>query len=254
MKIHILGSGTSTGVPVIGCDCKVCLSSDPKDKRTRAAIALEKDGKFLLIDTPPELRLQLLRAGITSIIGVLYTHLHADHTAGFDDLRAFSFKSKEVLPVYMLEGYIEEFKQRYNYAFNPGPYKGAVPRLKLFPVTDENFEIGPFKLEPIRLSHGSVESLGIKVANFVYATDFKSMPKKYTERFKAKVDLMVASGIHFGEHGSHSTIFETINLFQEIGVTKGYISHISHQVSHEKDAHKLPPNVKFSFDGMLIDL
>lgn len=254
MKIHILGSGTSAGVPVIGCDCRVCLSKDPKDKRTRAAIALEKDGQVLLIDTPPELRLQLLRAGIGSIIGVLYTHLHADHTAGFDDLRAFSFRSDKILPVYMLKDYVEEFKARYNYAFNPGAYKGAVPRLKLYPVTNESFEIGPFKLEPIRLAHGSVESLGIKVANFVYATDFKSMPKKYTERFKAKVDLMVASGIHFGEHGSHSTIFETINLFQEIGVTKGYICHISHQVSHEKDADKLPSNVKFSFDGMLIDL
>ena len=231
------------------------MSVRTQRQENKGSDPLEKDGKFLLIDTPPELRLQLLKAGISSIIGVLYTHLHADHTAGFDDLRAFSFKSEESLPVYMLEGYIDEFKERYDYAFNPGAYKGAVPQLKLYPVKEnEAFQLGPFKIEPMRLPHGSVESLGIKVANFVYATDFKSVPKKYVDKFKGKVDLMVASGIHFGKHGSHSTIFETIKLFDDIGVRRGYISHISHQVSHKKDSDKLPSHVKFSFDGMLIDL
>ena len=123
MKVHILGSGTSAGVPVIGCDCKVCKSSDPKDKRTRAAIAIEKDGEFLLVDTPPELRLQLLRAGITNIIGLIYTHLHADHTAGFDDLRAFSFKSDKTIPVYLLKEYEDELRDRYSYALILGRIK-----------------------------------------------------------------------------------------------------------------------------------
>lgn len=254
MKIHILGSGTSTGVPVIGCDCRVCCSDDPRDKRTRAAIALEQDGQFLLVDTPPELRLQLLKAGITSVVGIIYTHLHADHTAGFDDLRAFSFKSKDQIPVYMLGGYIDEFEKRFAYAFNPGGYKGAVPQLKLYPVSDQPFSVGPFEIEPMTLPHGSVESLGIKVANFAYVTDFKFVPKKYVNKLKGRIDSMVASGIYFGEHSSHSTINETVQLFTDVGVRRGYISHISHLVSHREDTAKLPGNVEFTFDGMLIDL
>ena len=254
MKIHILGSGTSAGVPVIGCRCPVCMSDDPRDKRTRASIALEKDGQYLLIETAPEMRLQLIKAGIFNIIGVVYTHLHADHTAGFDDLRAFSFWSKEPLPVYLFEHYVDELKSRYKYAFNPGGYKGAVPQLELKPVGAESFKIGPFLIEPMTLPHGSVETMGIRVDEFMYTTDFKSIPSEYIEKYKNQVKYMVARGIHFGQHSTHSTIHETIDWFNKLNVTHGFISHLSHQVSHAEDGGKLPDHVKLTFDGMVIDL
>ena len=254
MRVHVLGSGTSSGIPVIGCECSVCHSKDSRDKRTRTAIALENNGEFLLIDTPPELRLQLLRAGIKKIIGVIYTHLHADHTAGFDDLRAFTFKSEKPLPVYLLKEFEEEFRVRYAYAFNPGAYKGAVPKLDLFGISDGPLKVGSFDLEVFSLPHGSIKSLALKWNSFTYATDFKFIPEKIMDKLRTTVDVMLASGLHFGEHYSHSTINETMSIFSSLGISRGYISHLSHLVSHEKDTPKLQSGVSFAFDGMVIDL
>jgi len=255
MKVHILGSGTSTGVPVIGCDCPICQSSDPQNQRTRASIAVCVDqNRCFLIDTAPEMRLQVLRAGISDISAVLYTHMHADHTQGFDDLRAFFFKKREPLPTYLLAEYEAEFRARFAYAFENTGYHGAKPQIDLKTIPAGPFTVEGVSIEPIVLPHGNVRSCGFRFGNFAYATDFKGFSKDQVAAWRGKVKLMVASGIHFREHGTHNVIPETLDLFARLEVETGVISHLSHEVDYQRDLSRLPSNVKFAYDGMVIDL
>lgn len=254
MRVHILGSGTSSGVPVIGCHCKVCKSSDPKNHRTRASIALSEGNRTLLIDTSPEMRLQVLRAGIETIDGLLYTHMHSDHTAGFDDLRAFFFKSRKSLDCYLLPEYFDELKARFRYAFEDTGYYGLTPQVTLHAIPDEPFEFAGFDIETVRLVHGNVSSCGFRFGRFAYVTDFKHFPQSKIREWRGKIDVMVASGIHFGTHSTHSVIPETLQLFDDLGVKRGIISHLAHDVDYVEHAALLPNFAEYAFDGMTIDL
>ncbi|MBC7660306.1 MAG: MBL fold metallo-hydrolase [Chitinophagaceae bacterium] len=254
MRVHILGSGTSSGVPVIGCHCKVCMSKDPKNHRTRASIALVHDGQTLLVDTAPEMRLQVLRAGIDAIDGLLYTHMHADHTAGFDDLRGFYFKSRTALNAYLLPEYAPDLKARFRYAFEDTGYYGVTPQVTLHSIPDAPFTIAGFPIDPVRLVHGNVPSCGFRVGRFAYVTDFKNFPTAKIAEWRGKIDVMVASGIHFGTHPTHSVIPETLQLFDDLGVKRGIISHLAHDVDYVEHAALLPDFAEYSFDGMTIDL
>lgn len=254
MRAIILGSGTSTGVPVIGCSCSVCQSNHPRNQRTRASVAVQAAGETLLIDTSPEMRLQVLAAGIKRVAAVFYTHLHADHVHGFDDLRAFYFTNRQALDIYLLPELIPELKARFHYAFEDTGYRGAVPHVRLHPMPEEEFTVGPFRVEPIRLPHGHVTSCGFRFENFAYATDFKHFPPTIIERWRGKIHSMVASGIHFGQHPSHSVIPETVALFENLRVKRGVLSHLSHEVDYVEHSAHLPPYVELGFDGMTIDL
>ena len=255
MKIIILGSGTSTGVPVIGCKCPVCKSTDKKDKRTRASIAVIPEGSLpIVIDTAPEFRLQVLDAGITRVENVLYTHLHADHTHGFDDLRAFTFFSKTPIKLWIKPDYIEDFKQRFNYAFVNTGYRGAKPKVIIEQIPEHNFYIGDQEVEPIVLEHGHIMTTGFRFGEFAYVTDFKRFPDQILQKWRGSVRVLVASGIHFGAHDSHSTVPETVELMEKLWVEKGYISHLAHDVDYKRDSARLPDHIKFAFDGMMIDV
>jgi phosphoribosyl 1,2-cyclic phosphate phosphodiesterase len=232
----------------------VCTSGNPLNQRTRASIAIANDNEVVLIDTAPEMRLQILRAGIKTLRAVFYTHLHADHAHGFDDLRAFQFRSKRPLDVYLLPEMIPELKERFKYAFEPTGYSGAIPHVRLHAIEDTPFQVGAFFVEPIRLPHGHVQTCGFKVANFAYITDFKTFPEDRVADWQDRIDVMVASGIHFGQHSSHSVIPETIDLFRTLRVKRGIISHLAHEVDHEIHSKSLPKGVEFAFDGMEIDL
>lgn len=254
MKIQILGSGTSTGVPVIGCRCAVCKSGEVRNQRMRASIALSEGDRTILIDTSPEMRLQVLRAGIETLDAVLYTHLHADHSAGFDDLRAFYFRSRGAVDVYMLKQYIPELRERFRYAFEDTGYQGAVPSVVVHEIPESSFDVAGFSIEPVRLEHGHVQSCGFRFGRFAYATDFKHFPQATIEEWRGKIDVMIASGIHFGTHSSHSVIPETLALFEALDVKRGIISHLAHDVDYVKHSALLPPRAEFAFDGMAIDL
>lgn len=254
MRVHILGSGTSSGVPVIGCHCSVCKSSDPKNQRTRASIAIENDGRTLMIDTSPEMRLQVLRSGIEQIDGLLYSHMHADHTAGFDDLRAFFFKSRRPLDCYLLPEYFDELKTRFRYAFVDTGYYGLTPQVNLHAIPEAAFSFAGFDIEPVRLMHGNVPSCGFRVGRFAYVTDFKHFPQQTIAQWRGKIDVMVASGIHFGTHSTHSVIPETLQLFDDLGVKRGIISHLAHDVDYVAHKALLPDSREYAFDGMTIDL
>lgn len=254
MKLMILGSGTSTGVPVIGCPCAVCKSPDIRNKRTRASIALQKGSETLLIDTSPEMRLQVLQAGIDTVSAVLYTHTHADHTQGFDDLRQFYFRRRQSIDCYLMEEYHTEFRERFRYAFEDTGYLGATPQVTLKSMPEGGFSVGNFEIEPVRLSHGHVTTCGFRFGNFVYATDFKGFPADVIERWRGRIHTMVASGIHFGSHKTHNVIPETIELFRQLGVKRGIISHLAHDVDYAKHNAEMPPAVELAYDGMTIDL
>jgi phosphoribosyl 1,2-cyclic phosphate phosphodiesterase len=257
MKVFVLGSGTSTGVPVIGCHCEVCSSSSPFNKRMRASIALMgESGEVLVIDTTPEFRLQVINNRLDRIDGVLYTHTHADHCHGFDDLRALSFGSKRsnTIECMLLEDHIADFKSKFRYAFEDTGYKGTVPQIRVTKIPDEPFQFCGLDIEPVRLPHGHVTTCGIRVGGFVYATDFKTFPKDTIARWRGFVDTMIVSGVHFGKHETHSVIPESLALLDELGVRRGFITHISHNVDHERDRSRLPQNVEFAFDGMVIDV
>ncbi|MES2744761.1 MAG: MBL fold metallo-hydrolase [Bdellovibrionota bacterium] len=254
MRVTILGSGTSTGVPVIGCTCSVCKSPHIKNKRTRASIMVSTRNRNLLIDTSPELRLQILNNGFTTIDAVLYSHMHADHTAGFDDLRAFYFQSRSSLDIYMLPEYIEEIKGRFAYAFVDTGYTGIRPQVNPFPIFDEPFTVAGITVDPVRVEHGHVDSCGFRIGNFAYVTDFKNFPQAKIEEWRGKVDVMVASGIHFGTHPTHSVIPETLQLFDDLGVKRGILSHLAHDVDTVEHQRLLPNFAEFAYDGMTIDV
>ena len=250
----ILGSGTSTGVPVIGCSCLVCESTDPKNNRTRASILVEREGRRVLIDTSPEMRLQLTRASVKAVDAIFYTHLHADHTAGFDDLRAFYFQSKQRLPVYLQAHYHAELKSRFSYAFTDTGYRGATPQIDLRELGLGPTEILGLPVEVIELPHGNVSTAAMRFGDFAYATDFKAFSPAQIAAWRGKLNVMVASGIHFGKHDSHSVIPETLELFDKLAVKRGIITHLAHDVNYSEHNAALPLGRELAYDGMVIDL
>lgn len=251
LKIRILGSGTSTGVPTIGCFCSVCSSDDPKNNRTRASIMItnNNNNQNIVIDTTPDFRTQMLKAKVSQLENVLYTHTHADHCHGFDDLRAFYFSTKMPVNCYLKNHFHSEFLTRFSYAFNATGYLGTAPKVVLKDIPIEPFEVIGLDIETVELPHGNTTTTGFKFGSFVYATDFKTFPKNAIDRWKGKVTTMVASGLRFREHQTHSTITETIELFNSLGVKKGYITHLSHEVDYLRDSHSLPKHVSFAYDN-----
>ena len=256
LKVTILGSGTSTGVPVIGCDCAICQSTDPKNNRLRSSILLEDQDtqETILVDTTPDLRQQALRAKLKQLDTVFYTHTHADHCNGFDDLRMFFFKRKKPIECWLLTEHIAEIKQRFFYAFQETGYLGTVPQIKLKTYENAPLRLGKTLIEYAVLPHGHMNTACFKFGNFCYATDFKSFPEEVVQRWKGRIHTMVASGLRFKDHLTHSTIPETLHLFERLGVKKGIITHLSHDVDHLKDCSHLPTNVSFGYDGMIIDV
>ncbi len=256
INVTVLGSGTSTGVPVIGCSCSVCTSDEPRNQRTRASVAIRSrsGGTTLVIDTSPEFRLQVLKAEITQLDAVLYTHTHADHCHGFDDLRAFYFSRKVPITCYVGKDHEADFRNRFAYAFSETGYHGAKPQISLTTVPDSPWRIGELKIEPIILPHGHVRTWGYKIGRFAYVTDFKGFTEDQVRAWRGELDTMIASGIHFGSHGTHNVIPETMELFQQLGVRRGILTHLAHEVDYLRDSHRLHPGVEFAYDGMTIDV
>lgn len=256
LTVTILGSGTSTGVPVIGCRCAVCKSPDPKNNRTRAAVMItDAAQRHIIIDTGPEFRLQMLREDVSSLEAVLYTHLHADHCHGFDDLRAFYFQSGKPINCYLTQELIDEMKIRFAYAFEKTGYLGTRPQVDIHVVKDyQPFTIGDVEVESFGVEHGDVTTSVFRLNRFAYATDFKRFTERQIQAWRGKISVMVASGIHFGAHKTHSVIPETLELFKQLGVERGVITHLSHDVDYLRDAGRLPDNVVFAYDGMRIDV
>jgi phosphoribosyl 1,2-cyclic phosphate phosphodiesterase len=253
LKITILGSGTSTGVPVLGCSCQVCQSSNPKNQRWRASIAVRShEGTNIVIDTGPEFRLQLIRAKINSLQHVIYTHLHADHCHGFDDLRGLYFNSQKPINCWLHPELIPELKQRFHYAFEDTGYLGGRPDIRLHPLPQVSgvSTIAGLEVETFLAPHGNAMTNVFRFGRFAYATDFKSLTDETIKAWRGKIHTMVASGLRWREHKTHSSIEETIEIFRRLQIERGVITHLNHEIDFDLDSRKLPSGIELAYDGL----
>ncbi len=257
MRLTLLGTGTSFGVPQIGCDCPVCRSNDPRDRRTRTAALLETGGATILIDTPPELRLQLLAAGVGDIDAVLYTHEHADHVGGIDDLRLFSLAHRAPLPVYAGDETLAFLRASYRYIFDAGSplIPGTSrPRLALHSLAPGvPSVIAGVEVLPLHFDHGHHGVLGFRAGPVAYLTDVKRLPAEAAEALRG-VEVLVLNALWWRPHPTHLSIPEAIDAARAIGARRTVLTHLTHETGHAELAARLPAGVEPGYDGMILEV
>lgn len=252
-QVTILGSGTSQGVPVIACDCEVCQSSDPKDKRLRTSVMLEIDGKVFIIDTGPDFRQQMLTHHVSNLTAILFTHEHKDHVAGLDDVRAFNFKLKKHIDVYAEQKVQDALKQEYAYIFAENKYPG-VPRINMHLLTNEPLIIEGLPITPIRLNHYKLPILGFRIGDFAYLTDVKTIPDEEMGKLK-NLHTLVITALRKEEHISHMNLDEALDVVNRVSPKTTYLTHLSHKFGlHEVEEKLLPDHVKIAYDGLEIEV
>jgi phosphoribosyl 1,2-cyclic phosphate phosphodiesterase len=257
MRLTFLGTGTSFGVPQIGCDCAVCRSTDPRDRRTRSGAVLQSAGSTILIDTPPELRLQLISAGLTSIDAVIYTHEHADHINGIDDLRIFSVRRRQPLPLYGPAETMERLRASFNYIFDDAvrPFEGtSKPRLELHVLEpDRKMEVAGVEVLPLAFEHGHLRVFGYRFGNVAYITDVKAIGDHQRSQLRY-LDVLVLNALWWRPHPTHMSIGEAIDTAQALGAKRTYLTHLTHETGHADLAAKLPQGVLPAYDGLTVEL
>jgi phosphoribosyl 1,2-cyclic phosphate phosphodiesterase len=252
LTLTILGSGTSTGIPVIGCTCSVCLSSDLHNQRTRCSALLSFCGHNILIDTATDLRQQLLRENIRHIDAVLYTHIHADHLHGIDDLRVFTLRGEPAIPLYGAASTLKRIQHNFSYIFDPTSEPGYIPQLKTCPVTGP-FEIYGLTLIPVPLLHGNMEVFGYRIGSLAYLTDCNGIPDTSIKLLEG-VDYLVIDGLRIRPHRTHFNIQQAVTMAQTIGAKNTWLTHLSHEIDHQKHEQELPNGIKLAFDGQQIEI
>ncbi len=258
MKLTFLGTGTSFGVPVVGCDCDVCTSDDPRDKRTRHGALLEFEEGTVLVDTPPELRLQLLAVGADNVDAVWYTHAHADHVHGIDDLRAFTARQHRDIPAYIPQELDEHFRTRFAYIFDDKyqPPEGTTkPRVRLVPFAPgEGTMIMGQRFEPVEVPHGPISVYGFRVGSLGYVTDAKELPEAALQTLKG-VSVLVLNALWFGRpHPTHFNVEEAVEAARTVGAERTYLIHLTHRVRHQELVDWLPEGVAPAYDGLSIEI
>ncbi len=251
MKITFLGTGTSQGIPVIGCECDVCTSENPRDKRLRVSALIQENDTNILIDAGPDFRQQMLSSGINHLEAVLITHEHNDHIAGIDDVRPFNFRSGKDMPFFAMERVVDAIQVRFPYIFKPSPYPGA-PRIKMHVVEEKDFLVNNISITPISILHGALPILGYRIHNLAYLTDVKFIPENEFKKLK-NLDLLVISALQLKKHHSHCTLDEALSLIEHIKPRKALLIHMSHTMG-DISVLKLPSNVAFAYDGLEIIL
>lgn len=252
MKVTFLGTGTSHGVPMIGCDCPVCTSDDPRDKRTRCSVLVETNGIKLLIDTPPELRVQVLREDIRHIDAVLFTHSHADHVFGLDDVRRFNDLSGQSMPCYGNTSTLATIRRAFEYVFVPTQKGGGKPSLELIPV-DEEFNVKGASVLPVKVMHGKLHILGYRIGDFAYLTDVSRIPEPSLDLLQG-LDVLVVGVIRHQPHETHFCISEGLEAVEMLKPKRAFFTHIAHKLGHEETNATLPPRVRLAYDGLQITL
>jgi phosphoribosyl 1,2-cyclic phosphate phosphodiesterase len=254
LTLTILGSGTSTGVPMSGCACEVCSSSDSRDKRLRTSALISYAGKNILIDAGPDFRAQSLRENIPSIDALLFTHAHADHIMGIDDLRPYYFKQRKAIPCYGSAQTLEQIRTVFFYIFvrDPNYQGGGVAELALHTlVPGAAVEIFGLPIIPFLLEHGNMPVLGYRFGNIAYATDCRTVPNSSRDVIRG-VDHLILTGLRYEPHPTHMNISEACAIATELAVPHTYLIHMSHAVGHQATSENLPPHVELSYDGMRI--
>lgn len=254
MKVTFLGTGTSQGVPVIGCTCDVCSSLDFRDKRLRTSILLEAGGQSFVIDTGPDFRQQMLRARVRRVDAVIFTHAHRDHTAGLDDIRAYNYLQRSEIPVYGSEQVLNQLRIEYAYAFADKAYPG-IPRLRLHAIEDETaFQVNGVSFRPLPVMHLQLPVMGFRVNNFSYITDAKYIPPETIEKLEG-TEVLVLNALQREQHISHFNLSEALAMVDTIKPRETYFTHISHKMGlHSDVAAELPDHVSLAYDGLEVSI
>lgn len=253
MKVTFLGTGTSQGVPVIGCSCDVCRSLDYRDKRLRTSVHVDIDGQSLVIDTGPDFRQQMLREGIQRLDAVIFTHGHKDHTAGLDDVRAYNFLQAIDMPVYGHDSVLKQLTREYEYAFEPHRYPG-IPRLKLIPITEAPFMLGKVTITPLPVTHLHMPVFGFRVGDFSYITDANNIPEATLKLLKG-TRILVLNALQREKHISHFNLDEAMAMANLIRPQQTWFTHISHKMGLHRDVEaELPKNARLAYDGLSVTI
>ena len=253
LKITFLGTGTSSGVPMIACGCEVCRSTDPKDKRLRSSILVESDSTTLIVDTTPDFRFQMLRQGVKKMDAVLFTHPHKDHVAGLDDIKAFNYFQQTAIDVYANELTQRSLKNEFYYIFAEHKYPG-IPDIALHEINEEPFMAHDIPVIPIKAWHLKMPVLGFRFGDFTYITDANRIEDAEKEKIRGS-KILVLNALRHKQHISHFTLQEAIDLAKELDIPQAYFTHISHQLGlHEAVSKTLPEGCALAYDGLQLDL
>ncbi|MCF7928748.1 MAG: MBL fold metallo-hydrolase [Spirochaetales bacterium] len=252
MKVTILGSGTSGGIPEIGCDCPVCLSRNPKNKRTRASILVETSSTAVLVDTGTDFRIQALAHGISRIDAVLFTHAHADHCHGLDDIRPLT--REKPIPIYGNRPTIEELTERFSYIFRETMQKGGgKPRIIPKIMPEKPLSIGELEIRPVPIKHGRLDILGYRFGAFAYLTDCSFIPPPSFEMLRG-LDTLVLGALRYSQHATHFSIDQAIAAAEKIGARQTWFTHFCHAVEHSEMEHSFPDSIEPSYDGLVFEI
>lgn len=253
IRVIMLGTGTSHGIPMIGCDCPVCTSDDPHDRRTRSSIVVQAAGSAILVDTTPELRMQCLACGVTRVDAVLFTHHHADHIVGLDDLRRFNALQKQVLTCYGNKATLSALEQMFPYAFHHRPdYPSTKPQLRLEPIGGP-FEAAGVPVVPIPLLHGKLPVLGFRFGRFAYCTDVSVIPSESMGLLEG-LEVLILDGLRRRPHPTHFNLDQAVEAAGRIGAKRTFFTHIAHELPHAATNAALPPGMALAHDGQIIEV
>jgi phosphoribosyl 1,2-cyclic phosphate phosphodiesterase len=250
--LTVLGSGTSMGVPTIGCNCAVCCSSDPRDRRTRPSVMIAYNGHHVLIDTTPDFREQALREKITSIDAVFYTHTHADHILGIDDLRPLSFAHKPGrMPLYAGPQAADFLRNMFRYIFDADYKFGGLPQVEMKPI-EGPVELFGARFEPVTVIHGETPILGFRFGSAAYLTDHSDVPPESLDRLR-HLDILFLDALRYKPHPTHSTVEQSLKIVEEVKPKRAFFTHICHDLPHAAAEAALPPGVLLAYDGMKLE-
>ncbi len=254
MKVTVLGSGTSQGVPVIACDCPVCQSVDFRDNRLRPSIHIEVEDKSIIIDTGPDFRQQMLRANIRQVDAVLYTHQHKDHTAGMDDLRAFNFIQQKDVPIYGRKAVIDQLRQEFAYIFVDKSLKyPGVLSVEVNHIENQPFCIDGLEVKPVDVLHYKLPVFGFRIQDFSYVTDVSHIPEAEMEKLRG-TRFLILDALRKEDHISHLSLSQAVEIAEHLGAEKTYFTHISHRMGrHAEVEEELPEHIRLAYDGLVIE-
>lgn len=249
LRITVLGSGTSVGVPTVGCHCEVCGSDDPRDKRLRPSVLLRYAGKNVLIDTTPDFRYQALRAGIDRLDAILFTHAHADHIMGLDDVRPFNFRQKESIPIYAAPETAAAIRRSFSYIFDSGETQSSIPRLEILLLDDSPFDLFGQEFIPVPLMHGRSRIYGFRFGAAAYLTDHSEIPEESMKLLRG-LDVLFLEALRHKPHPTHSTVERSLGYVEKIAPGRAFFTHICHSLAHAETESKLPSHVRLAYDGL----
>ncbi len=249
MFITVLGCGTSSGVPTLTCECETCTSDNPKNNRTRCSIIIQTDKQNIIVDISPDFRQQMLTNKIKKIDAIIFTHAHFDHIGGFDDIRAYNYRSGAI-PIYLNERTYQSLKKTFYYAFEKIEQTGGgVPESIVKIIDVDKFQINNLEIEPIEIIHGNLPVLGYRIGNFAYITDLNYISEESLDKLY-NLEVLIISALRFEKHPTHFNVEEALEVINKLKPKKAYLTHLAHQINYDKLESELPPNVHLAYDGL----